>query len=68
MSMGSVSENLFVGLILVSLIEIPSYIFCMLTMDHVGRKPLFVYSLLVTGVFCIGSGFMEDGTAKTVCV
>ena len=49
MSMGDISEDLFVGLILVSLIEIPSYIFCVLTMDHVGRKPLFVYALALTG-------------------
>ena len=66
MSMGSIGGGLFMSMILVSLIEIPSYIFCVFVMDHMGRKPLFVYSLLMTGIFCIGAGFFPEGTGRTI--
>ena len=66
MSMGSLGNTLFTSMILVSLVEIPSYIFCVFVMDHIGRKPLFVYSLMMTGIFCIGGGFFPVGTGRTV--
>ena len=68
MGVGTLGSGLFVSLILLSLVEIPSYLACALLMDHTGRKPLFVLSLLLTGVGCINciiSGFMEDGPGKT---
>ena len=35
-------------------------------MDHWGRKPIFVSSLLLTGIAAIPAGFMDDGAAKTI--
>ncbi len=40
--------------------------FCWLTMDHLGRKPLFVGSMFLAGSFCIVSAFLPVGTFRTV--
>jgi MFS transporter, OCT family, solute carrier family 22 (organic cation transporter), member 4/5 len=65
MSAGSLSDNIFINLILLSLIEIPSYIACIFLMDLTGRKIILVYSMILTGVGCIASGFMAVGPGKT---
>ena len=66
MSATGLGGNIFVSFILLAMIEIPSYVFNILVMDHWGRKPIFVSSLLLTGVACISAGFLDDGTGKTV--
>ena len=38
----------------------------MFTMDHSGRKPLFVSSMLLTGVFTLICAFIEEGNLKTL--
>ena len=50
----------------VSLVEIPSYVFATLTVDHIGRKSLYVFCIMLTGVGCLSAAYLEDGdTAKT---
>ena len=66
MSATGLGGNIFVSFILTALIEIPSYIFCILVMDHWGRKPIFVSSLLLTGIAAIPAAFMDDGVGKTI--
>ena len=53
-------SNIFVSFILSAVVEIPSYIYCTLVMDRWGRKPIFVSSLLLTGVACIPAAFLDD--------
>ena len=38
----NLSEDVFLSFLLNSLIEIPSYVLCVVTMDRLGRKPLQV--------------------------
>ena len=38
----------------------------MFIMDHSGRKPLFVSSMLLTGVFTLICAFIEEGQLKTL--
>ena len=46
--------------------EIPSYLFCMFTLDHLGRKPLFASSMFVTGIFTLICAGVEEGVLKTL--
>ena len=46
--------------------EIPSYLFCMFTLDHVGRKPLFISSMFLTGIFTLICAMVEEGQLKTL--
>jgi len=62
----NLSDDLFINFIVGSLIEIPANILVILLMDLVGRKPLVSGSLLFTGVACIISGFLEEGSFRTV--
>jgi len=61
-------EDPFLGMILVSLIEIPSYLFLIVTQDAVGRKPLFVMCMLLPGVACIAAAFIGDGAFQIILV
>ena len=45
--------------------EIPSYVFCMFTMDHLGRKPLLVASMIFGGVFTLICALFEEGGLRT---
>ena len=65
MSATGLGGNIFVSFILMALIEIPSFIFAILVMDHWGRKPIFVSSLFLTGIAAIPAAFMDDGAGKT---
>ncbi len=47
------------------MIEIPSYFFILFTVDHLGRKPMLVYGLLLTGVGCLSAAFMENEVVQT---
>lgn len=66
MSSGSLNDNIFISYFLLSLIEIPSYLFCMFTLDHIGRKPLFASSMFVTGIFTLICAGVEEGLLKTL--
>jgi len=56
------TDNLYLSFILVSLIEIPAYIFLPMIIDVWGRKPLFVFTQLVPGICCIVAAFLPAGT------
>ncbi|XP_023325327.1 organic cation transporter protein [Eurytemora carolleeae] len=64
----NLTEDVFLSYILVSLIEIPSYVFLVLTMDIIGRKPLFVFSMLIPGATCLIAAFIDEGLLFTVLV
>ena len=67
MSATKLGSDIFVSFILTALVEIPSYIFCSLVMDHWGRKPIFVSALFLTGATAIPAGFLdEDNVGRTV--
>ena len=40
------------------LIEIPGYIFCLLTLNTCGRRPILSFWQLLSGVSCIVAGVM----------
>ncbi len=65
LGIGNVGTDIFMSFFLVSLIEIPSNVFVALTMDHLGRKTLYVCSILLTGLGCLIAAFLEEGGAKT---
>ena len=65
MGAANLGDNIFISIILLAFIEIPSYIFCVCIMDHWGRKPIFISSLLISGVAAIPAGFLEDGAVRT---
>ena len=48
------------------ILEIPSYIFCILTMDHLGRKFVVVACMLVGGIFTIICAFVQEGGLRTI--
>ena len=56
LSMSSLGDNAFLNNALAALIEIPSYVILTVLMDLTGRRPLFVFSLLLTGLTCLGAG------------
>jgi len=61
-------EDPFLGMILVSLIEVPAYLFLIVTQDAAGRKPLFVMCMLLPGVACLIAAFLPDGIFQTILV
>ena len=60
-----IGDDVFTSGILTALIEIPSYVFCLVFMDKLGRKPICVFTLFLTGITCIPAGFVT-GTFQTV--
>ena len=54
----------YVNFVLSAAIEIPSYIFCVLFMDHVGRKPILVFCQILAGVSCIVAGCLDPEKAE----
>ena len=56
LSMSSLGASAFLNNALAALIEIPSYVILTALMDVTGRRPLFVFSLLLTGLTCLGAG------------
>ena len=55
LSMSDIAGNAFWSNALSALMEIPSYILLVLLMDKIGRRPLLVFSLLFTGLTCLGA-------------
>ncbi len=67
LGIGDVGPDIFINFLLISLVEIPSYVFAIFTIDHLGRKTLLVLSMTLTGVGCLSAAFLEDDSAlKTV--
>lgn len=67
MSMANLNGDLFTSFILSSLVEIPSYLFLVVMMDIWGRKPLFTFTLLLSGFSCIiaGTALSEGSAGRT---
>ena len=61
MSFTGIGSNPYVSFMLGGLVELPAYVIVFLIMDHCGRKPLFSLSLILTGVTCIPSGYLDGG-------
>ena len=60
LSMSNLGDNAFLNNALAALMEIPSYIILTVLMDWTGRRPLFVLSLLLTGLTCLGAGLASS--------
>ena len=59
-SVNLAGTNIYANFSLSAAIEIPSYIFTVLVIDRVGRKPLLIFCQLLAGVTCIVAGFEKD--------
>ena len=59
----NMTENVYLSYILVTLIEIPSYIILPLVIDVWGRKPLFFVTQFVPGICCIVAAYLTPGSA-----
>ena len=57
LSSTSLSPDIYLNFILQALVEIPSTILCILTMDHIGRKTLLVTALFLCGICCVPAGY-----------
>lgn len=60
------SGNSYVNFVLSAATEIPAYIFVVLVMDGLGRKPLLVFCQLLSGLACIIGAFVDADTGMTV--
>ncbi|XP_014670267.1 PREDICTED: organic cation transporter protein-like, partial [Priapulus caudatus] len=50
----------YVDFILIGAVEIPSYTFCLLTLDRLGRRPVLCLIMLLGGAACILVGFIPE--------
>lgn len=55
----SLSGNKYFNFILVSLIEIPGYKVGLVLINKVGRKPGFIWCMILCGITCILCGYAE---------
>jgi len=60
----SMEGDFFVNSVILSVVELPAYIYAMLLIDLWGRKPVFSLSLTFTGIALIVSAFIENKAAK----
>jgi len=65
LSMAELGDNIFVSFILGALVEVPGYLLCTLLIDVWGRKPFFVWCLILSGGACVTAGFLEEGLLRT---
>ena len=63
LSASDLSDNVYVSVILMGLVELPSIPYCIWFMDHWGRKPTLVFSFLMCGICCIAAAYC-DGALK----
>ena len=59
-SVNLAGTNIYANFSLSAAIEIPSYVFTVLVIDRVGRKPLLVFCQLLAGVTCIVAGLNDN--------
>ncbi len=52
LAMGSLSGSIYINTSLSFLIELPAFVVCGLLIDRIGRRPLFMWSLLLGGAAC----------------
>eukprot|EP00095_Tigriopus_kingsejongensis_P010110 maker-scaffold152_size304267-snap-gene-1.15 protein:Tk10110 transcript:maker-scaffold152_size304267-snap-gene-1.15-mRNA-1 annotation:"organic cation transporter protein" len=58
--------DMYLNFILTSLIEIPSYLFCILVLDHLGRKPVTIFCQCLAGITCCLAAFIKTDWIVTV--
>jgi len=51
-------DDVFSSGALIALVEIPSYVFCWLFIDRLGRKPICMLAFLLTGITCTLAAFV----------
>ena len=59
-SVNLAGSDIYANFSLSAAIEIPSYVFTVLVIDRVGRKPLLVFCQLLAGVTCIIAGYGQN--------
>ena len=52
--------DIYTNFILTALIEIPSYIFCVLVMDGFGRKTILAFCQILAGTTCVAAAFIPQ--------
>ena len=65
LSMSDIGNNAFTSNAMAALLEIPAYFILVALMDKTGRKPLLVFSLLLTSITCFGAAFADNEALKT---
>ena len=59
MASSKLGTNAYISTVAAALTEIPAYVFVILVMDHLGRKPVCCFCFFLTGILCIPAGFMH---------
>ncbi|KAF7003936.1 hypothetical protein CFC21_019207 [Triticum aestivum] len=58
--------NLYISVVVNSLAEMPAYLVTAVLLQHFGRKPLTIGSMLLSGVFCTTASLIPDVGAMRV--
>ncbi|EMS63741.1 Organic cation transporter-like protein [Triticum urartu] len=62
----NLKTNLYVSVAVNSIAEMPAYLLTALLLDHFGRKPLGIGTMLLSGVFCIAGSLIAGVGAMRV--
>ena len=65
LSMSDIGNNAFTSNAMAAILEIPAYFILVALMDKTGRKPLLVFSLLLTSISCFGAALADIEALKT---
>lgn len=69
LSSGKLNGNPYLILFFLSIVEIPSYIAIIFTLDLLGRRTITSTLMLIGGICCIAASYIEQGsTLATVIV
>lgn len=64
----NLKTNLYVTVVVNSLAEMPAYLLTALLLDHFGRKPLAIGTMLLSGVFCTAGSLVPGaGIMRVAC-
>ena len=62
------TRNTNLSFIIMALVEVPACLIVLLIIDVWGRRPLFVFSLVISGLSCILAGILSEGFIFVLCV
>ena len=65
LSMSNIGSDAFTSNALAALVEVPAYFILVALMDKTGRRPLLVFSLLLTSATCFGAASAKIESLKT---
>lgn len=68
LSSGSLKGNPYLILFILGLVELPSYIALVFTLDVLGRRSITSSLMLIGGLCCIIAAYIEQGTTLTTCI